>query len=315
MADEILDARDAALTKLFLDSGALGPKRPNLATAVAQHVARVEGPAGWMLDGVTIPSGIITEWPAASGSYRPGVSVVLPRSTGGAFSTGVSNELARLKALVTNPGMTLEGLNLSIQGTRPQEELANLIGPIGESSLPQELTLFVEVPIGDRPAGEVLQLIRAIAEVADTPAPGGRTVVAKARFGGVGSTPAPGYAETAGFLMACADLRVPVAIGPGLVDPVPKKGSEGHGFLNMLAAGVMAHRGNRMGQLRLALSAGADRVRLGSGALIVGDEVIESEVLAACRRDFLVSISCLDLSQTVAGLAAIGAVTNEGVRA
>jgi hypothetical protein len=318
MADAILDARDAALTGLLDDATMLPPSRSEAAAALHAHAARGRDGRGWLVGRFVVPVGALAEVHAELDHVDLGdrpleVAVVLTRAGAGMFGGTVAKDLAAVQPLLEDDRVAVRGLELAIAGRAPGEELAALREAVDGAGVPEAVDVSVEVAVGDRAPGEVVRMLQAIAAV-----DGGRTVRAKARFGGIGSTPAPGDTELAGFLLACAGNRVAIRIGPGLTHPVRvgrRDGGDDHGILNVLAAAVVAYHGARLPRIEAALTTPAASVRLGSGAFIVGEEVVESEMLASCRSDFLLGIACVDPDEPLAGLVDLGVLGADGARA
>ncbi len=313
MAEEILDARDAALTGLFDDTSTLPPTRQPLDRALAAHVDVRSGDAGWLCDRRVIASAAADALAdALPGGVALRLAVVVSRAGGTAFGAPLVQDLIRLAPLAATPGVELTAIEVPVVGKRPDEEVAAGVEALAAAAIPQATAVEVDVPIGDRPAGEVLRTLTAIGAAAD----GGRRMIARARVGAAGTVPPPGDVELAGFLKACADLRVPVTAGPGLAGPVRADDQDSaHGYLNLVAAAVMAHKGSALARIKGVLAAPAAQVRMGSGALIVGDEVIESDATAECRRDFLLGVGVPDVGAEIAALHRLEVLTAEGAKA
>lgn len=322
MADEVLDARDAALTGLLDDAGLFPPARLEPAAALESHLIRRRDDRAWLIRRLLTPVHLaedlhhhVSELDLAEDlDSRPiEVGVVLGRVGAGTSDSAIERDLVAVAPLRADERVEVTSLELSVAGRHPDQEVSALLEALAAADDLPAATIAVEVAVDDRPAGEVVKMLRAIAAV-DT----GHRTVAKARVGITGSTPSLGDVELAGFLLACAENRIGAVVGPGLSAAVrsPRKGGGvEHGMLNVLAAAVVAYRGGRLAKVEQVLVTPGSDVRLGSGALIVGDEVIESEVLASCRADFLLGIGSVDPDHPIAALTELGVLQAGGARA
>jgi hypothetical protein len=138
----------------------------------------------------------------------------------------------------------------------------------------------------------------------------GRRVAVTADLGDGGAGAATDV-ELAGLLRACAAARLALAGVEGRWRPT-EEGADppGDPTLRLLAAAAVAHRGGRLEAIVRALRQPADALRLGSGALIAGGEVIESELLASTRRHLLHSLVRPDLAEQFQQLLDLGVLTS-----
>ncbi|MGI9016227.1 MAG: hypothetical protein ACR2HR_03830 [Euzebya sp.] len=88
------------------------------------------------------------------------------RATAGAFGNSIAADLARLAPLAKDRRLTLSSFEVSVVGSSPDAEIIGLLSGMAEAGLSFALPVGGEVPIGDRPAGEVLRLVPAIAQAA-----------------------------------------------------------------------------------------------------------------------------------------------------
>ncbi len=303
MAD-MIDARDATLTRLLDDAAMLPPTALGPAEALRAHLRLADGGSAWMQGRLVVPLAELAELePHLPDDGAPGLVVGLPRA-GGALIGAIGSDLAALAPVLADDRVRVEAMQVGLVGTHAAQTIERLCDALDGAGVDASIPLAVEVAFADRPAGEVLATVDALAAGASRPL--------------VAHTPAgvdtAGDTELAGLLIACAEAQVPLTLGAGLVDPLPTVDGGHHGLLNVVAAAVMAHRGARLDAVRSVLAVPPTRVRLGSGALILDEEVVESEWIAACREDLLTAIDCTDVPAAVAGLASMGAIEPSGER-
>ncbi|HUG87117.1 MAG TPA: hypothetical protein VMM13_21290 [Euzebya sp.] len=258
------------------------------------------------------------------------LAVVLARVGVASLSPTLDAELVGLAALAGDPGIDLQAVEVTLLGPGPAAEIEAMVSAVGEAGLTDRVEVGCEIPLAGRPAGEVVRRLEAVAAARGS----GASVRAMLRLSGTMPAATPSMTEVAGFLRTCAALAVPVrATGarrvvasddasagsspaqrtsaaarprPAIGRDVPGEGE--HGILTLLGAAVVAHQGGALADIRDMLVQSGDRLRLGSGALIVGDEVLESELLGGARDALLHGIGCADLDGPVRQLAAIGAL-------
>ena len=318
MADAIFDARDSALTGLLDDASMFPPARLEPAAALEAHLIRRGDDRSWLVKRLVAPIHLVDALHTHIAQLdldedlagRPlELGVVLGRAGTGTVVSSVQRDLSTLEPLLADDRVRITSLELSVAGKRPEEEVPELLDAVGGSAALPEASVAVEVAVSDRPAGEVVRMLAALGAASSD-----RQVLAKARMGG-GGVPALGDVELGGFLLACAANRIAALIGPGLTGPVRSPGHDGdQGILNVLAAAVVAYRGGRLQKIEQILATPGEQVRLGSGALIVGEEVVESELLASCRSDFLLGIGSVEPDQPISALVDLGVLQSGGAR-
>lgn len=312
MSDAAIDARKAALTALFDDASTFPPVRRDLTAALAAHAVIVAGPHTWIAARFMVTSDLATELAArlAEGpdGERLDVAVVLPRSGVGSLPPVVRADLARLRPLGGDSRVRVRALEMSLSGPDPLADVPEVIAGALAAGLDHVTALACEIPLAGRPPGEVVRRINAIADARDD----GLPLLAKLRLAGTIAGTAPTEVEVAGFLRACADAELPIKVTMGAARAGRTRnqgtGDVEHGFLSVLGAAALAYRGAVLGEIREAVEQPVEQIRLGPGALIVGGAVLDSDVLADTRRDFLHAISCADLDEPVRELVALGAL-------
>jgi hypothetical protein len=334
MTQSVLDARTAALDGLLDDRGLRAAAAPGAAEALERHRALRAGPAAWLVGRLLVPAAALSELLLAAGAGRvadpdaeaaddaraddapaddaPRIDVLLPRAAAGEAGRALARDLAPLLSLLAEGSapVTVRGVHVAPAGRQPASEIAAAVEALRAADLPADVELAVEVPVGQRPPGEVVRLLEAVAAAG---AGAGRQVVASLALG-AGQGGGADDGDVAGALLACARTGVPARAAARGVPAVRAAdgGGAGPGVLNLLAAAAIAARGGRLDAVRAALEAVGDAVRLGSGALIAGDAVVESDALAATRAGGLLGVACDDVAALVADLAGRGAVGEAG---
>lgn len=140
------------------------------------------------------------------------------------------------------------------RGEDPQPGLAELF------RLPEwfdQVEVYAEIPL-------TFGLLGAVETVAGQRA-GGRTVAAKFRTGGLAAELFPTPVELATVICACRDRELPFKLTAGLHNAIrhidPETGFTHHGFVNVLAATMLAAAGARTTEVA-ELLATTDPVRL-----------------------------------------------------
>lgn len=317
MAEDHIDARTAALTGLFDDAAMFPPASRDLADALASHRGHVSGERSWLVRRLLVrasDAGQVTGHMESDDDLEMGA--VLDRAGGGTFADGVAADIVGLSALARDPRVRLTDLEVRLDAKDPEEEVAAILAALQGARLPQPIQVAVEVPVNGRPAGDVLRGLQAVADARRTGGQVAAGLVAKVRCGGTALADVPIDLELAGFLRACAKLRLPFKATAGLHHPTrttnPDHGAVEHGFLNLLAASVAAYQGARLDAIEEHLGRGAEQFKLGPGALVVGEEVVEAADLGRVRRDFFQGIGCCDVLDPVTDLARMGVVTPTG---
>lgn len=317
MAEEHVDARRAALLELFDDAAVFPPASREVADALAAHRDHVRGERAWLVRRVlTRASQIDAFVDALSEDDDLRVGVVLDGHEADAFTDRVQQDLKRAESLADDKRVRVTGIEVPLAGRDPDAELAGLLAGLRATPLPSEAVVAVEVPVAGRAAGEVLRGLKAIVTAK---AAGGRDadrLLGKVRCGGQTPTAIPEDVELAGFLRACAREQLPFKATAGLHHPTRRTNAEHggleHGFLNLLAAAAAAYQGARLEVIEGHLARSPEQFRLGPGALVVGEDVIEGTILAEVRRDFFHGIGCCDISDPVGDLASLGVLTAAG---
>ena len=129
---------------------------------------------------------------------------------------------------------------------------------------------------------------------------------AKVRCGGATPDMFPSPAELAAFIVGCRDLGLPFKATAGLHHPI--RDGIVHGFLNLLAAAVLAHAAGA-GERELAavlLEQDASAFGVTEAAFTAGGHRFDAQQVAAARAELFVGYGSCSFSEPVADLHALG---------
>jgi len=129
---------------------------------------------------------------------------------------------------------------------------------------------------------------------------------AKVRCGGATPDLFPSPAELAAFVVGCRDLGLPFKATAGLHHPI--RDGIVHGFLNLLAAAVLAHAAGA-GERELAavlLEQDASAFGVTEAAFTAGGRRFDAEQVAAARAELFVGYGSCSFSEPVEDLRALG---------
>jgi hypothetical protein len=134
---------------------------------------------------------------------------------------------------------------------------------------------------------------------------------AKIRCGGVTAEAFPPVAAVASFLLECARKDLPVKATAGLHHPIrhtdPVTGFRHHGFLNLLAAGALAHDGAPAAAVEAVLAEEDPAAfALSPSGLAWDGRVFGPERIGEVRRELFVGYGSCSIAEPVADLTALG---------
>ncbi len=135
---------------------------------------------------------------------------------------------------------------------------------------------------------------------------------AKIRCGGVTADAFPPVEAVAAFVAACRDAGVPFKATAGLHHPIrhvePKSGFHMHGFLNLLAAAVLAHADGLAEDELAAILAEEDPAAfaVGAGGLEVHGRHAGAVAIAEARAELFVAYGSCSFDEPVDDLTALG---------
>jgi hypothetical protein len=168
------------------------------------------------------------------------------------------------------------------------------------NALPSSIGVFCELPLG----ANTRELVRATRDA---------NAFAKVRTGGVTSDAFPAATELAEFLLACAEAGLPFKATAGLHHacrgsyPLTYEAGAPRwmmfGFLNVLAAAILAQRGSKYSQIVEILEAEeGSRFCFDDAGLTWRDVRVSREQLEHSRREFVLSFGSCSFEEPIEDL-------------
>ncbi len=315
---------EAMLAGLIDYAGLFPPAQLPLAEALANYARYRRGPRAWMLGRFVIPAARLAELPPPDDDlfeHEPHwMFAALGRAGGGPadFLDHLRQDLEAVEAFRDRhegrPEVGVLELKLPAE-IDDRESLRGLLvsakGVIYETQRPSLWAVFYEATT---PASTAT----VVAALADDNTLGGHAAHwvsgLKLRCGGLpGPSPYPSVGEVAFALAACRDAGVPLKATAGLHHPLPTPDVAGklqHGFLNLFAAGVLAH----------AFPLGVDQIeeilREEDASRFVFDETgfgwgslwAKAEEVAEAREKAVLSFGSCSFDEPCDGLQALGLI-------
>jgi hypothetical protein len=270
------DARSALLGRVIDHAALFPPASMSIADAVAEDRRARESPYEWMLARFVCPASKLAalgaEMPWAG---APGLSVVLDQ-----------DDLAALGRAAA-AGAPVEAVELRLPEPVPTPAFLDATG--GRL----RWTPYFELLLGEGWRDTVPEAVRRVADA------GGRV---KLRCGGA---VVPSVEQVALVISACRDAGCVFKATAGLHHPV-RRGSE-HGFLNLLAAVVLAHGDARASEIERVLAEedpGAFVVE--PGGLAVHGRRVRGAQIAAAREELFAGFGSCSWREPVEDLRELG---------
>ena len=220
------------------DASLLPPSFISLPDAAAKHAEHREGWFARLLGPLLVPASAIgAELPARE------LPVAL---VGDVPVSAVPAAVEKLRA----SGAVVFHLEAPVarRGEDPQPGLTGLRGLAGND---KDLEVYAEIPLS-------WGLLAALDTVAECRAEGLR-VAPKFRVGGLAAELFPTPVELAAVVCACRDRELPFRLAAGLRHAIrhtdPETGFTHHGFLNVLAAAILATEGGEVAEVAEVLAA------------------------------------------------------------
>jgi hypothetical protein len=220
------------------DASLLPPSFAGLSDAVAKHAEHRRAWFAGLLGPLLVPASMISvDLPA------PEVPVALIGDVG---VSAVPVAVEKLRAA----GVLVAHVEAPVarRGEDPQPGLADLRTLAGRD---RDLMVYAEIPLS-------WGLLAALDTVAEARAEG-RRITPKFRVGGLAAELFPTPVELAAVLCACRDRELPFRLAAGLRHAIrhtdPETGFTHHGFLNVLAATVVAVGGAEVAEVAEVLAA------------------------------------------------------------
>jgi len=316
-----------ALLRNALDyAGMFPPASLALDEAIRDYARYRSGPDAWLLSHFICPANRLADLGSRlsplSHAGPLGVSALGLQSTGpGDFVDRLPDSVQLISSFETSYGSVfrIHAIELALPSdvvvNEDRDEIRRLIDAAAEaierSSLPA-ITPFFEA--GKLPGTEVTRrTIRAIADHNDT-GRGVRCLPAafKLRTGGVTAEAFPSVEQVAGVISACRDYAVAFKCTAGLHHPIRRYhesvGTEMHGFLNVLAAGVLAHAqsANEVDLSAILADGDPSHFRFDADGLTWLGKRVTLEGIAEARRELIVSFGSCSFEEPLEDLRALG---------
>jgi hypothetical protein len=274
----------ALLSGIVDYAGLFPPAALDMASTVKNYARYLHGADAWMLGRLIVPAGKLNEFEAAATGLLPTDPTAEPWRLSGlvaaADDSGLQAGIDRIilfNRTHANPAGGMASITaIELGGAEPDaiEGALDLI--------PDELFPFFELPIDGDPRG----LVAAIS---------GSDAGAKVRTGGLKPEAIPTPEDLARFIAACAAGDVPFKATAGLHHPLRHRcesvGADEFGFLNVFAAAVLAHGGDR-DEAKLAevlAEQSIDAFEFTADTLTWRDSAIGTDVIDETRRCFAIS--------------------------
>jgi hypothetical protein len=285
-------AREALFGRLIDHAALFPPASMGMAAALAEDEAARASEAAWMIGCFVCPASRLDELLAATGDAPPPLSLVLDRAGAAAPVAWPAALEADLAAVEGAPGVEL------VEQRVPAPELVALAAERVRERLPAARA-YLEPPLGGDWRGAIAAAAAAGAAV-------------KLRCGGAVREAFPSVGDVAAFLAACRDARVALKATAGLHHPIRHldraTGFPMHGFLNLLAAAVLAHRdGLGAGELAtLVAEQNPAAFALADDALAIGGRRASAADIARARGELFHGYGSCSWREPVDDLRALG---------
>lgn len=316
-ADQIAfaDARRDALAGLVDYAGLFPPAALDMAAAVAGYRRARVGPHAFMLGRFVCTAARLEELaghlvPTMAAGEAPWPIVVLVANDRNGAPAAVDVAAARDFATLMGSAAPVAAVDVKL-GAAPAtvDSLATIPGPATE--------VFFEVPFGaDWREALAAHLDGVAAERART----GRQIGAKIRCGGVTADLFPTVEQVAAYLGHCRDRALPYKATAGLHHPFrhrdPGTGFHHHGFVNLLAAAVLAagHRLDEAAIGEIVADEDGSHFRLSRRALAWRHLEAGPAEIAAARAGAFTGYGSCDFDDPVGDLVELGVLPVEAVR-
>ncbi len=302
-----------ALFDRFIDfAGLYPPARLPLERAWDVFAREWNRPQGWMLSSFVCPASRLDELAeviGAAGGGRPAPLRLSVPSTG-----RLADDLAAAASLQQRLGPGVEvprvevalpdDLGRSADPGAVREFAAAAVAALGDSAL-DHTVLLVEIPLL-APEADPAATVAAIAEGAD-----GAPVGIKIRCGGDDAAAIPEAAAVAAAIVACRDAQLPLKATQGLHRAVrgldPALGAQRHGFLNIVAAAVLAGLHDLAAEQVEAIVDDEDpqSFRFTDSGFAWEELDAGSEALATARREVFTSVGSCSFDEPVEDMRAL----------
>jgi hypothetical protein len=309
-------------------AGLFPPARLSMDAAVAEY-RRIQGEReSWMVGRFVCPASRLTElaelWPERTG---PPLAVIA--LGGGAASTAemverTREDAAAIRAFTARPGRraVVDQLELRLPpelvAGRDADAVLRAVAVLHEThhrGAAAPLLIAVETPVAASPPEDAVAVADGIARWNRTAVAAGHLPVClKVRCGGLEPAAIPSVDDLSGALAVCRDRDVPIKATQGLHHPLPRFdhaiGATAHGFLNLMAAAILA-RAHRLDRAEIAAILGErepSRFVFAEDSFVWGDRRATLADVAAGRRYALLSFGSCSFADPRDDLAALGLI-------
>lgn len=314
----------ALLTGILDYAGLFPPARLPLDQAVRNYARYRREPHHWMLGRFVLPAARLAEL----ASYReeltqPGPPFrIAALGCGGDtpvdFIAGLRADLHAIRAFSEGycSVAVVDAFEVRIPPAMAGQITELLLGVLNALMLPNlaMASLSFETPVDTDPRTTLPAFLAALYGANRSP-PGEirRPVVGlKLRTGGLEAAAFPSGEQVAFVIAACRDARVRLKFTAGLHHPLPHfdpdVGTRMHGFVNVFAAGVLAHaRGLNAGQVQAILEdEDAAHLAFRDDLFCWNDLQATTAEIEAARRDAVTSFGSCSFEEPLADLRSLG---------
>lgn len=301
----MVDSLRALLGEIIDYAGMYPPAELSLSEALRNYIKYKQGREAWIVNRFVCPANKISELEAGLKwhNYSDRFGLCVAGRGGENAADFLANSLTDIKS-----ANKVDCAFFDIFETRlpPQllgsSELGHLIMRVARS-LPEETSLYLEVPMS---AEWVMDIPRAIEAISKQ-----KGVSAKIRTGGVTKDAFPSSEQVALFISECARHNVAFKATAGLHHPIRKYDAETgammHGFLNVFlaAAVVYCFRAERHDLVPILDASDSSEFRCLTNRISVGTWHLSLKQLRA-SRSFATTYGSCSVSEPLADLAQIG---------
>lgn len=300
------DARRSFLANLIDDAGLFPPASLSVPEATRMHLEHRSGPFAWILGRFLCPSSKLEE--LANAIRTEGepwrVSVVLDGASADISRLAEDLDATAMFAKQTEGDASVELIEVRLPAQEPGRAVTEISAAVGTAGLAPPVAPFLEIP-HDADLDEALDAIARERSRSDGGAPG-----AKLRCGGADAAATPTPARVAGFIAGCRSRRIPFKATAGLHHPFRHdvEGGKQHGFVNLLAAAVLAYaEGLPVDQLaRVVADEDRDAFSLDAEGFRWRGYFADAAAVAAARRELFVSYGSCSFTEPTDDLVALG---------
>ncbi len=296
----------AALGALVDYAGLFPPAELRMPDAVAAYDAARGGPYAWMLGRFIVPASRLAELSAAIGDRETfPVSAVIDADCDARRWFDSAQRVLADVAHFRDGRLRVETLEAALPPLLTARDtydatLGQFGGLVARAGL-RDLPAFAEIPRHD---GWIERLPAAMAAASRA------HLGAKLRCGGIVAEAFPSVEEVAAFVDAAATEHVPFKATAGLHHPVrhvdEATGFPMHGFLNLLAAGVLAHRVDAATIATIVAEEDPSAFVFSHDGFAWRDDVAETGDVAAARAADFVAYGSCSFDEPVNDLIALG---------